>query len=100
MGYDIDCKILCASDYGVPQSRRRVVFVGTKQGEKAFAYPNALDAVVTCEMALSDLPPLVDELGNEIQEYPCPPQNEYQQLMRQGSTKIAFTKSGTGRVQN
>lgn len=34
MGYEIQYKILCAADYGVPQTRRRVVFVGYLCGPK------------------------------------------------------------------
>ena len=30
MGYNVNCKILCAADYGVPQMRKRLVFVGVK----------------------------------------------------------------------
>ncbi len=86
MGYKIQYKILCAADYGVPQSRKRVVFVGTKVGE--FHYPEVNPDVVTCSMALSDLPPLEHELGEEVSDYPIPPQNEYQQLMRRRSDKV------------
>lgn len=31
MGYNVNCKIVCAADYGVPQIRKRLVFVGLKQ---------------------------------------------------------------------
>ena len=63
MGYNIQYQILCAADYGVPQSRRRVVFVGLKKGE--FIYPEPLKDMVTCEMALSDLPTLENNVGTE-----------------------------------
>jgi DNA (cytosine-5)-methyltransferase 1 len=86
MGYQIEYKILCSSDYGVPQSRKRVVFVGRKTGK--FEYPEINPNVVTCSMALSDLPPLEDELGEEVSEYPLPPQNPYQKLMRERSDKV------------
>lgn len=83
MGYAIQYRILCAADYGVPQTRRRVVFVGSRIGE--YTYPKEGDQSVTCEMALSDLPPLTDCLGEEIMEYSCSPQNAYQELMRKNS---------------
>ena len=86
MGYRIEYKILCSADYGVPQNRKRVIFVGTKIGE--FKYPECSPNVVTCNMALSDLPSLEDELGDEILDYALPPQNAYQQLMRKDSTKV------------
>ena len=83
MGYHIEYKILCSADYGVPQSRKRVVFVGTRVGK--FEYPATNPNVVTCSMALSDLPPLEDDLGEEVADYALPPQNHYQQLMRKKS---------------
>lgn len=88
LGYNINFKIMCAADYGVPQKRKRVVFVGTKIGEKAYEYPIPNDTVVTCEMALSDLSPLTNELGEDIQEYVCKPMNEYQKAMRKNSSKV------------
>lgn len=86
MGYNIQYKILCASDYGVPQSRRRVVFVGSRIGN--FEYPSVKDKTITCSMALSDLPPLIDELGDEIMDYISEPQNDYQRLMRERSKVV------------
>ena len=86
LGYSIQYKILCASDYGVPQNRRRVIFVGTKKGE--FQYPEPDDTVITCKMALSDLPALVDTLGDEEMPYETEPQNDYQRLMRVNSACV------------
>lgn len=86
MGYTITYKILCASDYGVPQNRKRVVFVGMR--DKTFEYPEPLEKKVTCSMALSDLPALIDELGAEVSDYATEPQNEYQQLMRTRSSVV------------
>ena len=86
LGYDIQYKILCASDYRVPQNRKRVVFVGIRQGH--FEYPPINEDKVSCQMALSDLPALEDELGCEEAEYIMEPQNEYQKLMRQNSNIV------------
>ena len=86
MGYNIKFQILCAADYGVPQSRRRVVFVGLKNGE--FTYPSSTSETVTCEMALADLPTLEKDIGVECADYLTSPQNEYQELMRQNSTNV------------
>ena len=44
--------------------------------------------MVTCEMALSDLPPLIDSLGEDPAEYETLPQNEYQKLMRKNSVQV------------
>ena len=88
LGYHVEYRIMCASDYGVPQSRKRVVFVGTRNGEQIFTYPATSKDIVTCEMALSDLPPLTDSLGEEVQDYVCHPANKYQQIMRKKSDSV------------
>lgn len=86
MGYHIEYRILCSADYGVPQRRKRVIFVGTKVGH--FAYPKVNPNVITCSMAISDLPSLESDLGKEISGYTLPPQNPYQQLMRKNSNLV------------
>lgn len=86
MGYDIQYRILCAADYGVPQNRKRVVFVGSRIGE--FHYPKFAENTVTCSMALSDLPPLEESLGEERMDYATAPQNDYQLLMRTRSEVV------------
>lgn len=86
LGYIVHYKILCSADYGVPQSRRRVVFVGLKH--ESFEYPAPLKKQVTCEMALSDLPTLENELGKEIQDYKTDAENDYQRLMRLRSNVV------------
>lgn len=87
MGYKVKYQILCASDYGVPQNRKRVVFVGTRE-DVEFEYPEKISEQVTCKMALSDLPPLEDELGEDISDYATEPTNSYQKLMRERSKKV------------
>jgi DNA (cytosine-5)-methyltransferase 1 len=88
MRYSMQYRILCAADYGVPQKRRRVIFVGLRDKGMSFEYPAQHEETVTCEMALSDLPPLVDTLGEEVMDYAMPPQNGYQKLMRSHSEKV------------
>ena len=83
MGYNIKFQIMCAADYGVPQNRKRVVFVGIKNAD--FIYPEPYEKIVTCEMALSDLPSLERELGSEKSKYTKDAQNEYQRYMRANS---------------
>lgn len=87
MGYDIKYKIVCSADYGVPQMRKRVIFVGVK-GKNDFIYPKENKNYVTCEMALSDLPSLVDTIGEEHMDYVKQPQNNYQKLMRFNSFEV------------
>ena len=86
LGYNIQYRILCAADYGVPQNRKRVIFVGMKEGD--FEYPDILSEKVTCSMALSDLPPLENELGGDDVPHFTVAQNDYQKLMRRNSSKV------------
>lgn len=86
LGYTVCYKILCSADYGVPQSRRRVVFVGLRN--RAFEYPIRHKEQITCSMALSDLPSLENELGEEEQAYRTSAENDYQRLMRARSMVV------------
>ncbi len=38
LGYNVSIKLVCASDYGVPQNRYRVLIVGTAQGLPVFDF--------------------------------------------------------------
>ena len=38
-GYDVNERILCASDYGVPQDRKRIIFMGYKKGVTPCDFP-------------------------------------------------------------
>lgn len=86
LGYHVNYDIMCAADYGVPQMRRRVVFVGLKG--RNFEFPVGGQTQITCSMALDDLPPLEDSLGSEIQQYSKPCTCEYQKLMRKNSQSV------------
>lgn len=85
LGYTVEYKVLTASDYGVPQNRRRAIFVGLQTGLH-FTFPEPLQtAKVTSEEALSDLPEYSVEDGAT---YPLVPNSEYQKLMRNNSTTL------------
>lgn len=91
MGYTVNYKILCAADYGVPQIRKRLVFVGLL-GNIKFEFPEPYlkeDEYITCEQAISDLPSLEHTLGMDVSEYETKPLTEYQKLMR-GSCDVLY----------
>ena len=91
LGYNMTAKILYAPDYGIPQIRKRVFFVGLLNSEQVYEYPLSTctpDNYVTCEDAIGDLPALINIYGEEIQDYECSPLTDYQALMRKNSTKI------------
>ena len=85
MGYNVECKILCAADYGVPQVRKRLIYMGVRNdiGKPVFPEPILTsDKYITCREALDDLPSREAELGQELDEYTAEPCTEYQRLMR------------------
>lgn len=46
LGYNVNCKILCAADYGVPQIRKRLIFVGLKKGPlNSSMVPNMMTSI-------------------------------------------------------
>lgn len=94
LGYDVKFKILNAADYGVPQNRYRVFFVGMKN--KGFKFPEPYDYKVTTKEAIGDLPVLS---GIEaICEYCCEPATEYERLMR-GDASVLLNHEGTNHSQ-
>lgn len=91
IGYTMTPKLLFAPEYGIPQIRRRVFFVGFKKGESVFEFPKPIltkEKFITCEDAIGDLPPLDGIVGEAVQDYIMPPQTAFQKLMRKNSTKI------------
>lgn len=98
LGYNVEMQLLSADDYGVPQQRKRVFFVGLNKDKihksETFAFPipthglnGTLPAPITCEQAISDLDFVPDDIAlPEHIDYKLPPQSEYQQLMRTGSS--------------
>ena len=86
IGYKTVNKILLASDYGTPQNRKRVFFVGLLNGE--FKFPSAqktIDERVTCFEAISDLP---DKDLKDGSAYPKKSSSKYQIKMRTKSSGI------------
>lgn len=84
LGYNVNYKLLRASDYGVPQSRERVFFIGLKRdlfGDTFFDFEKIeKKETISTGMALSDLPSLDNE--ENASQYRCEPQNEFQKSMR------------------
>lgn len=101
MGYNVDCDILCAADYGVPQIRKRLIFMGVRKdiGIPKFPKPS-LDPehYVTCREALDDLPSREEELGEEVDHYTADPRTKYQKKMR-GKCTVLYNHVATAHKQ-
>ena len=85
IGYIMNSQILCSSDYGVPQIRNRLVFIGIRDSKVPFQFPKPCcnpEDYVTCEQAIGDLPSLENALGAEVSNYEIEPFTDYQRMMR------------------
>src|SRR5664280_480865 len=102
IGYRIESRILCAADFGVPQLRHRIFFVGTRLDLPiSFPEPSHRDTsdllpdrhpYVTVRDALSDLPDKVPDLkSHEIPRYNSAPTNGFQRHCRYGISSDAVT---------
>lgn len=92
LGYDVRAEILRAEEYGVPQERRRIVFIGNRLG-LPIAYPNPTHGfgthpLVTVGDAISDLPRLKNGEENGVLVYACEPKSAFQHEMRAGSNCV------------
>lgn len=103
LGYDTSVDILNAADFGVPQVRQRLIFVGVRKNRgltTPFVFPKGSfkGNYRTVKEAISDLP----ELGNNESsvEYSKPPQNEYQEFMREGVRDILYNHSSPKHPQD
>lgn len=87
MGYSLQCGVLNASDYGIPQNRRRAVIIG-KLGKQAPNLPEPKNMKVTIWDAISDLAYLNSGEGKDVQNYKLPAESEYEKLLRKGSSVL------------
>lgn len=63
LGYDVQYKLYSAADYGVPQTRERVIIVGTRQKNTFFVPPKPthIGAHITASQAIHDLEDLPED---------------------------------------
>ncbi|MES3004789.1 MAG: DNA cytosine methyltransferase [Patescibacteria group bacterium] len=96
LGYDTKVDILLAADYGVPQMRRRAIFIGNNMGinpEKFFPSkshgPNRTNPYVTINDSISDLPRISSGGGSFVMDYKSEKKiTNYQIMMRKNGVKI------------
>lgn len=105
IGYQISYKPLFAHYYGVPQKRQRVFIVGNRLGID-FEFPKPTNdglksKFITVGEAISDLPLLEKDFGEEVVKYKSNPKSNYQKMMRKKSgllrnhTKSAHSEQTT-----
>jgi DNA (cytosine-5)-methyltransferase 1 len=88
LGYAMSFHVLTAAEYGVPQLRRRVVFVGSRDGLRWSRPPPARRSSrpTTVWDAIGDLPAVAP--GETATEYDKPAFTAYQRRMRAGSREL------------
>ena len=88
IGYNIKYQTMLATDFGVPQNRERVVIIGIRKDKSIdWQFPKGNGPVRSVFQAISDLPPVGE--GETVTDYVLDPQNDYQELMRNGSQTIS-----------
>ena len=85
LGYDVHFALLNAADYGVPQTRKRVFFIGVPRGS-AWLFPEIEFGLTdrpyrtVRDAILGDLPRLA--AGGSSNKYSGPPTSEFQSWLR------------------
>lgn len=79
LGYTISYQLVNAADYGIPQNRYRVFYVGIKN--KTFKFPQEYTYKLSASDGISDL------MGADTNHYGTDPQNDYQRLLRGSQDK-------------
>lgn len=87
LGYSLEYGVLNASDYGVPQNRRRAIIIGKLDGD-APKLPVPKRNKVTIWDAISDLAYLESGEGSEEQEYKYPADSDYEKMLRKDSSRL------------
>ena len=64
LGYNVSYQLLNTNDYGVPQTRKRMIMVGYASGYETFFYP---------PMPIKDKPTLRNRINDIFEKYPKPP---------------------------
>jgi DNA (cytosine-5)-methyltransferase 1 len=102
----ITSAVLSAEHYGVPQRRKRVILVGSKDESFVWTAPERLTAhgkeletsssfskAISVGEAISDLPPIAPGGDGRALPYATVPQSLYQQLMRGVITPMEYLSS-------
>lgn len=95
LGYNVDVKVLLATDYGVPQLRKRAVFIGNNIGiDSANLFPDKThgpktsNPYLTISESIFDLPFIKSGEGIFESKYDKKPTTAYQKDRRKNTNKL------------
>ncbi|WP_461818293.1 DNA cytosine methyltransferase [Faecalimonas sp.] len=92
LGYESTYSVLNASDYGVPQDRRRIFIIGYSNKINGFQFPDTIENKMTIKEAINDLPKLSSGEKSEI--YLHNAMNHTEQMLK----KMSYVKDGGTRL--
>ena len=93
-GYNVDYHTVNAAEFGVPQSRVRIVFIGVRNDleyNKGRITPEGFlfgDDQITIDQAIMDLPQIESGQGCDFVEYDREPETDYERWAREGSDGV------------
>jgi DNA (cytosine-5)-methyltransferase 1 len=93
IGYRTAFTTICAADFGVPQLRHRVLFIGTRLDEVKLLFPKpthgdaklGLKPYLTVTDAFGDLPTIKSDYKNNDRKYASAPKNAFQKYVRESA---------------
>jgi DNA (cytosine-5)-methyltransferase 1 len=101
LGFHVEHRILKAEHFGVPQERRRIFFIASRElsviqwpkpthqcADTHLPFGGTRPPFITVYDAISDLPPLDICEGEEESDYTKVPQTAFQRKMRKGSIRL------------
>ena len=91
LGYNVDCNVLNSADYGVPQVRKRVIFIGTSANQKIEFPQKEVKNYVSVKEALSKYPKLKSGEESSIPNHIAMSHSE------QMLTKMSYVSDGGDR---
>lgn len=93
MGYSVSNGVLCALDFGIPQDRRRAVFIGVLN-DNPIALPQPNGKKCTIVDAIYDLPFIKSGEGTEVSQYDKLALSDYQMELR-GNQAVLYNHVAT-----
>jgi len=88
LGYKIYYTTIDTSEYGIPQIRKRVIFVGISKHimKEDYVFPEGKQLPISVLDAIGDLPSL--DNGEDNTKYVHPAKTAYQKMIRDGMTEL------------
>ena len=92
LGYHVECKLFNMADFGVPQYRRRIVFIGSKSN-KEIIFPQPTYIYTTIKDAINNLPKLNSGCHSNIPNHIA--MNHTEEMLN----KMSYIKDGGNRLE-